>query len=161
MKLRQAIKQIESRHENVIIGQGDLRDKDLIQHVEAFIQRFPFLENDLAYCEYLKEISALSYFYSETGEDFTLFGFDVSNGLLFEGGEYNEALIDEDNFFLFGYLIKPNENLCCNFYWDASGKRKKGIYMKKISLNPRTESPCQLYCGSFLELLDRVGRNEL
>ncbi len=154
--MNQLIKNFRSKFSNCINNTIDFSKKEEAR-ITSFIDEFPFLTSNKIYIEFLKTYSGLSYFNDQTDEDFTLFGFNNS-GIVFRDQEvFDEPILDNKGYLLFGHLSIPQNKKFIDFVFDQKDPNK--IYLKQ-----KTEEETFNYhfvTDSFEEFLLKIYNQEI
>jgi hypothetical protein len=127
--------------------------------LEEIYKRFPFLQQDAGYCEFLECYGGLSYSQEKDLLSLDIFGIsnEVSTHLLYGPGE----AVTSDGVLTFcsvslvrdPFSPRPDEMQGIGFGFDATGERRQGVYQCFDS------APYYYYCSNFLEWLNCFIRN--
>jgi hypothetical protein len=147
-----------ARMKGAEVGRGPqhpvLPDTTISTKLSEFIERYPFILQDNEYIEFLTKYSGAFCVNNQDGLTIDIWGLaDGFSNLLDEDG----PVIDEDGYCLFAYILFNNQSTIdteVDFKFDATGKRKWGIYRSVDDENGK--SIADWYCESFLDWLEQL-----
>lgn len=133
----------------------------LSTEVTNFLDTYSFLVQDRSYVDFLECYSGLLLYQDSNSGSLSVYGFDDSVTLHIVKGE--GPLIDEAGVLTFADLVIPIQKedrgeedlLSFGFGFDTTQKRAWGVY--RIT----DTQPWHWYCSTFLEWLQRLGRQKI
>jgi hypothetical protein len=140
----------------------DMPVHKLQSEIEAFFTRYPSLQSDQGYVDFLLTYSAASIDWPDERLVMEIYGFsDFTTSL----PHPDEPLIDENGFFRFAEIqigpILEDNTVGIEFAWDITGERRDGIYRRILTMADYDRDAWKYitytwYCGDFLEWLEDV-----
>lgn len=131
---------------------------ELAPEIEQFLHTYPFLRQDESYVTYLECYAGACAARFESSFWIEIFGFEHNIALHIVDGEGD--VVDEDGFLVFSLIAlgdDPQGHLIEDaFAFDATGKRRRGIYWKKSD-----EPDYTWLCETFQGWLEKVLNKEL